>query len=575
MVGQNRSLCVVALAVAVLTVGGCDVGKVAVSSSVRGQAVAKYSLFEVLLNASTKPANPFVDASACATFTSPSGKAVQVEGFYYGGDQWRVRFVPREPGRWQYSAVLEGAGKSVRQTGAFQCAGVSGHGFLRVSKSNGYRMEYEDGTPFYPIGIQTCDFLQPDFDGPTPDGKWQSATPKRWATAFKGAVNLVRTQIGQGTTAGCALPLIPYEGTKAPPGTPVVPRTPDRYDTDLAARMDEAFAIYRGHDMAQMLILFQDMSLWGNGGSGRFGLVRDLVNNKSLRAANLPLQEKYIRYIVARFGCFVDIWELFNEDSYSPDDYLAHVASIVRQADPYGHIITTNYARPKAPWCEVVTWHEYMGIPANEVDAYINQQIAVFKSHGKCVINTEFGNQGSLSNYDPVKWRIAVWTAFMNESSMLFWSASGRKLAVGENQGNGNANAYIGPDSRQHFRVLNEFTRGMPVDMKPVAIGFHSQRNMRTYALSDGQVTAIYVHHFDDHTVPLEDRGAWGLMVQTGPGRFVARWTDPADGRELRRDELQAQQQFLNVPRPPVTIDAACRIDRVDAKVPSSAPAGR
>lgn len=553
-------------ALMVLAPGGCQGGLMSTSPSIE-QTVPKFGLFEVTLKSDAKPTNPFTDTSARATFTSPSGKEIAVDGFYFGGDEWHVRFVPREHGQWRYGATLEGAGKTLRQKGTFACAGTSGHGFLRVSKRNNYRLEYEDGTPFYPIGIQTCSFLGPDFDGPAADGNWRYVRPDEWAEAFDGAVNLVRTQMGQGTRSGCALPLIWAPDKDAGETGPAGPI--DRYDTDVAARMDKAFVTYRSHNMAQILILFQDMSLWGNGGSGCFGLVRDIVNNKNLHAANLPLQEKYIRYIVARFGCFVDIWELFNEDSYAPDDYLAHIATVVRHADPYGHLITTNYARPDAPWCEVLTWHEYMGADANETDAYLNQQIGALKSHGKCVINTEFGNQGALSNVDPVKWRIAVWTAFMNESSMLFWGASGRKLAVGENKGKGNANAYIGPDSRQHFRVLSEFTRDMPIDMKPVAIGYHNQRNMRTYALSNGQVTAIYVHHFADHTQPHEDNG--GLWVQTGPGRFVARWIDPADGRELRRDELETIQHYLNVPRPPVTVDLACRIDRVS---PTSRPSG-
>jgi hypothetical protein len=266
---------------------------------------------------------------------------------------------------------------------------------------------------------------------------------------------------------------------------------------------------------------------------------------------------------VARFGCFVDIWELFNEDSFAPNDYLAHLAEVVRRADPYGHIITTNYARPREPWCQIVTWHEYMGMPANEVDLYLSQQIGLYKSYGKVVQNTEFGNQGGLSNVDPIKWRIGVWTAFMNESGMLFWSMSGRKVAAGPIKGPGNANAYVGADSRQHFRVLNAFTRDMPIDMKPVPIGYTRHKDIRLYALSNGQVTAVYVHHFADHEKEYRHEGK--VMVQTGPGRFRARWIDPADGREVATEELNTPQHYSLLAVPPVKIDLACRIDRVAA----------
>ena len=521
------------------------------------EVVPKFGVFETSLTSSASLANPFSDAAMSAEFTSASGKRVSVAGFYYGGTEWRVRFVPREHGRWRYRLTLSWPTGKQDSQGEFECEGTTGHGFLHLSKRNPFRMEYEDGTPFYPIGIQPCSFITPDFDGPDAEGKWRSVSADEWAKAFDGAVNLVRTQMGQGTEDGCALPLIRAGDQKAgiPPG-PI-----DRYDTDLAAQMDEVFRIHRTHGFSEILILFQDMSLWGDLTSA-FGRARDLVNYKSLKAANLPMQDRYLRYVVARFGCFVDIWELFNEDSYAPNDYLAHLAKVVRDADPYAHIITTNYARPKEPWCEIATWHEYMGMPASEVDAYLTSQIALAKSSGKVVQNTEFGNQGQLSNVDPVKWRIAVWTAFLNESGMLFWGMSGNKVPAGRKSAKGNSNAYIGPDSRSHFRVLNEFTRDMPIDMRPVWTGYTEHTDIRTYGLGNGLVTAVYVHHFADHGK--EYQLPFRLFVETGPGMFRARWIDPADGKELKTEEVRNVQQFLSLTLPPVKIDAACRIDRIE-----------
>ncbi|MFB3891177.1 MAG: DUF5060 domain-containing protein [Phycisphaerae bacterium] len=549
------------LMVAAFVLGGCGEMNTGGPLKAPNMSGPKYGLFEVVLKSEVKLDNPFTDAQAEAVFTSPSGKDVAAEGFYFGQDemgvkQWRVRFVPREHGRWRYAATLKASGNVVtNERGQFDCQGTQGHGFLRLSARNPYRMEYDDGTPFYPIGIQTCSFLQPDFDGPGPDGKRRSTTAEEWGKEFEGAVNLVRTQMGQGTTAGCALPLIAAGDKKA--GVP--PGPTDRYDLNLALRIDEAFKVYRERGMSQILILFQDMSLWGDGQSA-FGSGRDVVNYKSKAAANLPAQERYIRYIVARFGCFVDIWELFNEDSFAPDDYLAHLAAVIRKADPYGHLITTNYARPSAAWSDIITWHEYMGMPANDVDPYLSQQIGLYKSYGKVVQNTEFGNQGGLSNVDPIKWRVAVWTAFTNESGVLFWGMSGRKVQPSTAPARGNANAYIGPDSRQHFRVLADFTRDMPVDMKPAPIGYTRHKDIRAYALGNGLVTAVYVHHFADYQK--EYKHPDKLMVQTGPGRFKARWINPADGKEVAVDEFDTPQQYSLLAVPPVKIDLACRIDR-------------
>ena len=549
---MHRPLSITAAALTVAMLGG--IAEMATAQdNPSAPAVKAHGVFEITLRSDKTFANPFRDAQAKAVFTSPSGKKTEVAGFYYGADQWRVRFVPAEAGEWSYSAVLTaGDGPPLRQKGTFTCRGQGAKGFLRLSRRNPYRMEYGDGTPFYPIGIQTCGYFQVGFDGPAGGGRGgQSSLPAdQWCKAFEGAVNLIRWQLGAGTRAGCALALIPENG-------PI-----DRYDTDLAAKMDELFALQRAHGFRHILILFQDMSLWGNGATS-FGTGRDLKTYKSLKAVNLPDQEAFLRYVVARWGCWVDIWELFNEDSYAPDDYLAHLAKIVRDADPYDHILTTNYARPRADWCEIVTWHEYMGMDAAEVDAYVAGEIAKFKAYGKVVQNTEFGNQGWRSNYDPVKWRIAVWTAFMNESGMLFWGMSGRKT-VGRRPYRGNANAYIGPESRQSFRVLNEFTRDMPVDMRPVASGYTEHNDIRTYALSNGAVSALYVHHFSDHGKAYTFPGE--LFVQTGPGKFQVKWIDPADGKVVREDAVETAHQYLPLKLPPVQIDLTCRIDRVDSR---------
>ncbi|MCD6364747.1 MAG: DUF5060 domain-containing protein [Planctomycetes bacterium] len=511
--------------------------------------VPMYDVFETTLTPNGQFDNPFRDVAVTAEFISPGGRRVSVEGFYFGQGQWRVRFVPRAQGRWRYSVKLAGPdGPTAGDSGEFICRGVTRRGSLRISKRNRYRMEYEDGTPFYPIGVQTCGYERVGFDGPRGDGPWTSVPAEQWCHAFEGAVNLLRWQLGAGTTGGCALPLIAKDGPL------------DKYDTKLAGKMDDLMRLQKSSGFSHIMNFFQDMSLWGAAKTA-FGQGRDLKNYKSVSAANMPLQEQYIRYVVARWGCYVDIWELFNEDAWAPDDYLAHLAAVVRKADPYDHIITTNYSRGEQDWCEIVTAHEYMGMKACDVDVYIAAEIGKFKTYGKVVQYTEFGNQGWLSNYDPVKWRIATWTAFMNESGILFWGMSGH-IVEGKRPYRGNANAYLGADSRKYFRVLADFTAGMPIDMKPVACGYTEHQNIRVYALSNGAVTALYVNHFSDHTK--EHQFPDPLFVRTGPGTFKLHWINPADGGTVRTGQKKTDGIFLKLRLPPITMDLACRIDRMD-----------
>jgi hypothetical protein len=302
------------------------------------------------------------------------------------------------------------------------------------------------------------------------------------------------------------------------------------------------------------------MSTYGNPKTV-FGAGRDTVGYKNVNAPNMPLQEKYLRYMVARYAAFVDVWEIFNEDSFAPNDYLAHLAKVIRDADPYRRLITTNYERPDQPWCDVVCPHEYMSIPAKDVDGHLIEEFVRLKAWGKPVQYTEFGNKGTLSNYDPEKWRIVVWTCFTREVGMLFWSMSGTKTTADPKRTAGNSNTYLGPDTRKHFRILQEFCKDLPADMRPVhCLATNHDTGVHVGGLSNGSIVVLYVHHFTDHDTEYQPRP---VTVWTGPGRFKVKWIDPATGETVREEEKGTAQNFLTISVPPLKVDLACRLDRM------------
>jgi hypothetical protein len=520
--------------------------------------VPAHDVFEVTLRSARKFDNPFWDVGMHADFVAPSGARIAVDGFYSGEGQWRVRFVPREPGTWRYVAQLVGQGLEEKSSGEFVCGEGTTDGFLKLSKRNPYRLEYDSGRPFHAIGVQTCGLIaNVDFDGPNPDGSWRTVSVEQWCEAFRGAVNLVRVQLGTGTKAGLAVDLIPDSAR------------PDHYDLANADGLDRMYRLHRKAGFCEMANLFQDMSAYGRR-QHALGTVNDQVDFKSVTAPNIAIQERYLRYIVARYACFVDIWEIFNEDSFAPDEYLQHLFDVIRAADPYDHVITTNFSRPDKPFCEIIVPHRYVFSPATEVDALLTAEIAAMKSYGKVVQYSEFGNKSTLSNVDPTKWRVAAWASFMNESGILFWSMSGMKT-VPTAQSQGNSNTYLGADSREHFRVLLNFTRELPIDLRPQAVDGRS-RQFRAYALGNNDLTILYLHHHQSHE---QATSRDSIRVQTGPGRFRLRWFDPQDGKQMGPDlAMGGRQAFMTLSVPPFTVDAVCRIDRVErAPDPVLAPA--
>jgi hypothetical protein len=99
--------------------------------------------------------NPFQDAALRVTFTAPSGRARSIDGFWDGGDTWRVRFAPDEPGAWSFSTSCSDAGNSGLhgQSGTLEVGPPAGegpfarHGPVGVAPSRRH-LAHADGTPF-------------------------------------------------------------------------------------------------------------------------------------------------------------------------------------------------------------------------------------------------------------------------------------------------------------------------------------------------------------------------------------------------------------------------------------------
>ena len=106
-------------------------------------------------------------------FTAPSGKTVLVPAFSYqdfdpdtlhmkGAPVWRVRFTPTEAGQWQAQAELASP-KLFSQPLSFTVApDPSARGFVRINKQNPRYMAFDDGSFYFPIGLNLGWASQPN-----------------------------------------------------------------------------------------------------------------------------------------------------------------------------------------------------------------------------------------------------------------------------------------------------------------------------------------------------------------------------------------------------------------------------
>ena len=100
--------------------------------------------------------NPIQDVQLKAVFTSPADEQYEVDGFWDGGNDWKIRFLPDLAGKWTFQITCsdeENRGLH-NLSGAFRCTAplggnaLSQHGPIRVSRDRTHFV-HEDSTPFF------------------------------------------------------------------------------------------------------------------------------------------------------------------------------------------------------------------------------------------------------------------------------------------------------------------------------------------------------------------------------------------------------------------------------------------
>jgi len=112
---------------------------------------------EIQLTSSKTYDNPIYNVKDFrATFTSPSGRTKTVCGFWDGGTDWKIRFLPDEKGRWKWLTSCSDKKNTDlhNQSGEFICIENENPEVLfqkgTIQHEPGkYYLSYDDGTPFF------------------------------------------------------------------------------------------------------------------------------------------------------------------------------------------------------------------------------------------------------------------------------------------------------------------------------------------------------------------------------------------------------------------------------------------
>ncbi len=252
-----------------------------------------WSKYEISFESSVLYDNPVYDVRDFrVTFIAPSGRRSVVRGFWDGGTEWKVRFLPDEVGLWNWSSDCTDKDNSGlhNKSGQFTCSEntLPDDIFRRgaVSHERGrYYLSHNDGTPFFWLACTAWNGVLK-----SNEADWQYYLNQRKQNNYN-VIQIVTTE-----WRGCDKNT---EGLTAIEGTGYIRINPEFFRR-IDSRIDQANA---------MGFVVSPVVLWAlPAGAGR----------QLSPGYTLPLDEAVLlaRYIVARYQGNHVVWTLGGDGRY-------------------------------------------------------------------------------------------------------------------------------------------------------------------------------------------------------------------------------------------------------------------
>lgn len=517
------------------------------SVMVDSQTMGENQLFEFTIRHDDEVyVNPLSDVSLWGVFVHGDGTQKIVRGFYYDRDVWKLRFVPDKEGKWNYSLSLRSPlGESENFfDGAFEVNGNLAS-YLHVSAENSLWLT-EDGTTIWNgVGFQDWPLdrnwngnFYDDYSLGINEGVDFLATTSAGLTFYPG----VDTYVGMNNyfnvngSDGKILSL--YRWNLNFPNTSLI--------TSDATMLDLVIDLQKGRDVDTLLkqVKSSDMQVWLT----MFNFWFPFAWNADLAKSEAYIRP-YIEYFVARYGAFVDVWELTNEANMSTR-LLERVEKIYRESDYQKKLLTTNWETEDMKSMDLIAPHWYESEESHESDLVTRRMVENYAGYGRPLM---FGEQGNKeSNYDDKsaeRMRVRLWTAFMHKALLTFWNSSNSIFAA---RPNAYGNINIGEEERQYIQVFRESSSGLSLDADEIEINLTGCGGVRGYGLKASNAQLFYLVN------PIEGMGLNSCYVNGVPSGNI-RIIDPSNGDEL------AAYRFLggSIRLPRFERDVVVRIDRL------------
>ena len=543
--------------------------------------VPQYEVFEITFKHENEYIDPFLAVTVDVIFTSPSKKRVRVAGFHYGSssgartrkrsipaergerrqvvyefdrqDLWKARFAPSEIGKWKYKFIFTNMeGQKASGKGTFIC--VEGRrpscGFVRRHPTNPFRFVFDDGSPYFPIGLQDCwgdnSATGSVLDECSMEGPFR--TDLKDTPPLPPGPMFVRGPSGNPQNADvyfryfsqCGFNLYRFSQQNC---SYQLNRDLDQYLVQEGIMTDELLRCARKYGFC----IFY----------GIFGFQK-VFNDSPYDEENMSKVKRFVEYSVDRWGAYVDFWEFLNEQK-ADDHWYEIVIPYLRSIDPYQHLVTTSWERPELAGIEINAPHWYQREDELESDAVTASRARDWKRYNKPVVVSEQGNHidrrksrplgvgGVWDDRSALRMRIRNWTAYFNEIAFIFWNTSYAR--------DGHyMNIWLGPKEREYVRAMQDFAYRLDKDVCMVPVKVSLPYDVRAYCLASKKRAGVYLHHFTDHTKLVK-----GLnIILDVPDNAKGYWYSPENAGILKIVDVSKGTNTLEVPE--FTVDIALLI---------------
>ncbi|MBD3384875.1 DUF4038 domain-containing protein [candidate division KSB1 bacterium] len=339
--------------------------------------VAEYDLFEITLVDPSVAGNKYTDVWLRGTFQGPT-RTIEIDGFWDGGNRWKVRMAPVEEGNWSYTITSNRA--ALETSGSFLCTASDHKGFIVQNPDHPYTLMREDGTPWLWKGDTSWRGMLLTIPYET---RWKDYIDFRAAHGFNAVqfqvVSYIRGDNFWRNEGGLAFGLT--NGSKN------YDLLNPYYYQWIDRRIE--YALSKGVIPVPFFTWAQEIAKYQ------------------------PYQfERYLEYLVARYAAYNVIWSLSGEydEAYqlglTSSDWISY-GQTLKSSDPYDHIVTLHATGQSSSrefghsnWLDVImqqikpAWH----------NALLGDRVFT-----KPVVNGEYGYAGKVED----DWvRIGAWDIF-------------------------------------------------------------------------------------------------------------------------------------------------------------------